>query len=258
MRLALTRAVSPAIGDCELTHLPRVAIDYDLACAQHRAYELLLADLGCELLVLPVEPDLPDSVFVEDTALVLDEIAVILRPGAASRQPETPSVAYALADYRELAVLGGPGTLEGGDVLRLGTAVFVGCSGRSNETGIRQLTSVLAPAGYSVVPVPVGACLHLKSAVTQVGPDTLLINRQLVDPAHFGSVRFVDVDPGEPRAANALLLDDTVVYPASHPRTLERLLAEGLDVRTVDVSELEKAEGAVTCCSVIFDVEGAA
>jgi dimethylargininase len=258
VRLALTRAVSPAIGDCELTHLPRAAIDYDLACAQHRAYELLLADLGCELLVLPVEPGLPDSVFVEDTALVLDEIAVILRPGAASRQPETPSVAYALADFRELAVLGGPGTLEGGDILRLGTSVFVGCSGRSNETGIRQLTSVLAPSGYRVVPVPVGACLHLKSAVTQVGPDTLLINRQLVDPAHFGSVRFVDVDPGEPQAANALLVEDTVVYPASHPRTLERLLAEGLDVRTVDVSELEKAEGAVTCCSVIFEVEGAA
>jgi dimethylargininase len=258
VRFALTRAVSPAIGACELTFLSRAAINYDLARAQHRAYELLLAELGCQLLVLPVEPELPDSVFVEDTALVLDEIAVILRPGAASRQPETPSVAHVLAEFRELAVIGGPGTLDGGDILRLGTSVFVGCSGRSNETGIRQLTSVLAPFGYRVVPAPVSACLHLKSAVTQLGSDTLLINRQLVDPAHFGAVRFVDVDPGEPQAANALLVDDTVVYPASHPRTLERLLAEGLNVRTVDVSELEKAEGAVTCCSVLFEAEGAA
>jgi dimethylargininase len=258
VRFALTRAVSPAIGDCELTHLPRAEISYERACAQHRAYQLLLADLDCELIVLPVEPDLPDSVFVEDTALVLDEIAVILRPGAASRQPETPSIACALADYRELAVLGGPGTLDGGDILRLGTSVFVGRSGRSNETGIRQLTSVLAPLGYRVVQVPVSACLHLKSAVTQVGPDTLLIDRWCVDPAHFGAVRFVEVDPGEPLAANALLVDDTVVYPASHPRTLERLVAQGLTVRTVDVSELEKAEGAVTCCSILFEAEGAA
>ena len=258
MRFALTRAVSPAIGDCELTFLPRADISYELVCAQHRAYELLLADLGCEILVLPVEPDLPDSVFVEDTALVLDEIAVILRPGAASRQPETPSVAHVLAGYRELAVIGGPGTLDGGDILRLGTSIFVGRSGRSNETGIRQLTSVLAPLGYRVVRVPLSACLHLKSAVTQVGPDTLLIDRRCVDPAHFGAVRFVDVDPSEPQAANALLVDDTVVYSASHPRTLERLVAQGLTVRTVDVSELEKAEGAVTCCSVLFQAEGAA
>lgn len=258
MRFALTRAVSPAIGDCELTYLPRADISYERARAQHRAYEILLADLGCQLLVLPVEPELPDSVFVEDTALVLDEIAVILRPGAASRQPETPSVAHVLAGYRELAVIGGPGTLDGGDILRLGTSIFVGRSGRSNETGFGQLTSALAPFGYRVVPVPVSACLHLKSAVTQVGPDTLLINRQRVDPAHFGAVQFVDVDPSEPRAANALLVDDTVVYSASHPRTLERLVAQGLTVRTVDVSELEKAEGAVTCCSVLFQAEGAA
>lgn len=258
MPVALTRAVSPAIGRAELTHLPRVAIDYARACAQHGAYERALAELGCEILALPAEPDLPDSVFVEDVALVLDDIAVILRPGAASRQAETPSVAKVLADYRELALIGGPGTLDGGDVLRVGTSVYVGCSERSNHTGIGQLASALVPFGLRVIPVSVSGCLHLKSAVSQVAPDTLLLNRRWVDPVQFGGMRVLDVDAGEPHAANALLLGETLIYPASHPRTRERLDTLGIDVRTVDVSELQKAEGAVTCCSIIFEAAGRA
>lgn len=258
MPAALTRAVSPAIGRGELTHLPRVEIDYARACAQHGAYERALAELGCDILALPAEPDLPDSVFVEDVALVLDDVAVILRPGAASRQAETPSVAKVLADYRELVLIGDPGTLDGGDVLRVGTSVYVGCSERSNHAGIGQLASALVPFGLRVIPVSVSGCLHLKSAVTQVAPDTLLLNRLWVDPAQFGGMRVLDVDAGEPHAANALRLGETVIYPASHPRTRERLDRLGIAVRTVDVSELQKAEGAVTCCSIIFEAAGRA
>ncbi|MGD0484225.1 MAG: dimethylargininase [Gemmatimonadales bacterium] len=255
MLVALTREVSPAIGRCELTHLPRVPIDAAVAAVQHRAYRSALADLGCEVVVLPAEAGFPDSVFIEDTAVVVDEVAVVLRPGAASRQGETPAVATALAEYREIAMIGAPGSVDGGDVLRIGRTLYVGCAeaGRSNATGIAQLEAALAPFDYRVQAVPVRGCLHLKSAVTQVATATLLINREWVDAGAFAHVAYVDVHPGEPRAANALLVGGAVIYPASHPRTAERLAKRGIVVRTVDVSELEKAEGAVTCCSVIFE-----
>ena len=255
MRIALTREVSPAIGRCELTYLPRVRIDAAVAAAQHGAYRVALAALGCDVVVLAADADAPDAVFVEDTAVVVDEVAVVLRPGAASRQGETPAVAAALAAYRDIAMIGAPGTVDGGDVLRLGRTVYVGCvgAGRTNSAGVAQLESALAPFGYRVQPVPMRGCLHLKSAVTQVGAETLLVNRRWVDAGAFAGTEFVDVHPDEPHAANALLVGGTVLYPASHPRTAERLAARGIILRTVDVSELEKAEGAVTCCSVIFE-----
>ncbi len=233
--------------------MARDAINLELARAQHRAYEQALAELGCEVVSLPSEPDLPDSVFVEDTALVLDEIAVILRPGAEARQPETPSVAKALAEYRELAVVGAPGTIDGGDVLRIGRTVYVGSSRRTNASGIVQLGTALQPLGYRVEPVAVEGCLHLKSAVSQVGPRTLLVNPRWVDAGAFEGLVRIEVSPGEPLAANALLIGESVVYPASYTRTLARLEEQGLAVRPVDVSELQKAEGGVTCCSLIFE-----
>ena len=255
MLIALTREVSPDIGRCELTYLPREPIAAAVAAAQHRDYRSALADLGCEVVALPAEPGFPDSVFVEDTAVVVEEVAVILRPGVASRQGETPAVAAALAAYREIAMIGAPGTVDGGDVLRIGRTLYVGWAdgGRSNATGVAQLEAALAPFEYRVQAVPVRGCLHLKSAVTLVAGDTLLVNREWVDAGAFAGVGFVDVDPGEPRAANALLVGGTVLYPASHPRTAARLVKRGVVVRTVDVSELEKAEGAVTCCSVLFE-----
>jgi len=253
--VALTREVSPALGRCELTYLPRVPIDVTLAAAQHRAYQEALAALGCRVVVLPADAGLPDAVFVEDTALVVDEVAVVLRPGAPSRQGETPAVAAALAGYREIAMIGASGTVDGGDVLRVGRTVYVGHAdgGRTNGAGFRQLEAALAPFGYRVQAVAVRECLHLKSAVTQVGEETLLINRRWVDGAAFGGMELVDVHPEEPHAANALRVGEGLVYPASHPRTAERLAARGIAPRMVDVSELEKAEGAVTCCSVIFE-----
>jgi dimethylargininase len=249
---ALIRQLSPAMARCELTHLARSPIDVELARQQHRHYVDVLASLGCRIVELVAEPGLPDSVFVEDTAVVLDEIAVITRPGAESRRPETLSVAAALRRYRPCVPVKGPGTLDGGDVLRVGRRLFVGQSSRSNADGIRQLADAVAPHGYEVVPVAVRGCLHLKSAVTQVGPDTLLINDDWVDRAAWPGMRFIPVAPEEPHAANAACIGDTVVHAASGHRTRARLEAAGLRVLPVDVSEMEKAEGAVTCCSVIF------
>jgi dimethylargininase len=253
VRIALTRAVSPEFDRCELTHLERQPIDLELARDQHRRYEECLIRLGCELLRLPPEPDLPDSVFVEDTAIVLDEVAVITRPGAASRRAEIAAVAEVLATHRELFWIEAPATLDGGDVLRFGRTLWVGLSGRSSEAGIATLQTYLARFGYRVEAAPLTGCLHLKSAVTLVGPETLLVNPRWVDPLVFGPFDRIEVDPEEPHAANALLVGDVVVYPSSHRRTRERLERRGLRVAAVDVTEIAKAEGGVTCCSLIFE-----
>lgn len=252
MWIAITREISPRIAECELTHLARAPIDLQRAQAQHRQYEQLLAELGCRLVRLPAKPDLPDSVFVEDAAVVLDELAVITRPGAASRRAETASVADALKPYRKLFHIEPPGTLDGGDVLRVGKTLYVGRSERSNREGIEQLRRVIARFGYAVIPVEIHGCLHLKSAVTRVAENTLLINRAWVDAAAFQHLRLIDVAPTEPFAANALLIGNTVVYPEAFPETRELLEKQGLRIRTVDASELAKAEGGVTCCSLIF------
>jgi dimethylargininase len=195
---------------------------------------------------------MPDAVFVEDAAIVLDELAIITRPGVESRRAETASVARTLREYRPLASIEPPGTLEGGDALWVGRTLYVGLSGRSNDSGIRQLRALISPCGYRVEPVEVRSCLHLKSGVTQVAPDTLLINPEWVDKGHFGDVSVVEVDPEEPHGGNALLIGTTVIYPGSFPRTRKRLENRGIAVMTVDVSELQKAEGAVTCSSLVF------
>ncbi len=252
MNLAITRKISPVFAECELTHLPRTPIDVPLAETQHQAYEGALRALGCQVYSLPPEDSLPDSVFVEDAALVFDEIAVITRPGAASRQPETDSIARALEPHRPLAFIESPGTLDGGDVLRIGRTVFVGRSSRSNPAALDQLRAVLGPFGYSLVPVPVERCLHLKSAISQVAENVLLINPDWISPGPFQPLELIPVDPSEPAAANALLINGKVIYPAAYPRTLERLSSKKIDVRPVEVSEILKAEGGVTCCSLVF------
>jgi dimethylargininase len=243
---------------CELTHLPRVPIDLPLAEAQHRAYERALASLGCEVIALPVSADLPDSVFVEDVAVVLDEIAIVTRPGAASRRAERPSIAEALVPFRHVTAIAEPGTIDGGDVLRIGRRIFVGQSGRSNDAAIEQLRAVAWPYGYTVTGVPVGGCLHLKSAITLIGPATVLVNPAWVDVRAFGAAHVIEIDPAEPYAANGLLVGSTVIYPASFPATRARLEAAGVGVCALDVSELQKAEGAVTCCSLVFRIDASA
>jgi dimethylargininase len=196
---------------------------------------------------------LPDSVFVEDIAIVLNEMAIIARPGAETRRDETRSVSEVLGEYRTIFKIVSPGTLDGGDVLQVGRRLYVGVTERSNESGVKQLIDLVSPYEYEVVRVQVDGCLHLKSAVTHVGDEILLINRSWVDAKSFMGKDFIDVDPGEPYAANALLVGGELVYPAIFPETRRRLEDRGYSVRDVDVSELQKAEGAVTCCSLIFE-----
>jgi dimethylargininase len=252
MLLAITRGVSPSLQSCQLTHLQRVPIDLETARHQHRQYEATLASLGIQVHALPAEADLPDSVFVEDTAVVVDECAVIARPGAESRRAETLAIAQALAPYRRLFQVEPPGTLDGGDVLCAGKQVYVGLSTRTNQAAVEQLRAFLAPYLFTVTAVEFAGCLHLKSAVSRVGAATLLINPARVDRDSFRGWEFIEVDPSEPNAANALLVGDKVLYQPTYPRTLKRLEQAGLRVVLVNLSELGKAEGALTCCSLIF------
>ena len=252
--LAIVRPVSDAMQHCELTHLDRSPIDVTLARRQHADYVAMLASLGCDVHELPAAQDLPDAVFVEDTAVVLDEVAVLTRPGAATRRPEVAAMATALGCWRACVSIEAPGTLDGGDVLRVDHTLYVGRTPRSNAEGIAQLAAAVAPHGYRVEAVPVRGCLHLKSAVTRVAADMLLLNPEWVDPAHWPGLRRIDVDALEPQAANALEVCGRVLMPASFPRTRERLVTAGLDVVPVDASEVQKAEGGVTCCSVILRV----
>ena len=204
--IAITRAVSPTFDRCELTHLAREPIDVARATEQHRAYERLLARLGAEIVTAPPAPDAPDAVFVEDTALVLDEIAIVTRPGAPSRRAETAGIAATLAAYRPVRRMEAPATLDGGDVLRLGRTLCIGRSGRTNDDGIAALASMAAPFGYTVVPVEFSGCLHLKSAVTALDDERLLLNPAWVSPASLPAREVVCVDEREPHAANALRL----------------------------------------------------
>lgn len=255
MRIAVTREVSARLARCELTHLERVAIDVGRARAQHDRYEQALRDAGCRVQRLPTTDDLPDSVFVEDQAIVVDEVAVITRPGAESRRAEGPAIVEALKPHRRLVFLTAPATLDGGDVLVAGKDVFVGRSSRTNDAGIVQLRDALAPHGYRVTALTVTGCLHLKSAITAPTDDTFLVNPAWLTEPPPGR-RILPVDPREPHAANVLRIGDQLIVPASFPATVERLVQLGCKVNAVDVGELQKAEGAVTCCSLIFSTGG--
>lgn len=250
--VAVTRPVSPSIERCELTHLERVPIDPERAAAQHRAYEAALEAAGCRLVRLPAVPELPDAVFVEDTAVVTADMAVIARPGAASRRPEVHAVAALLETYRPLIRITPPATLDGGDVLQVGRDVLVGRSGRTNAEGVAQLRAALEPLGHTVRSVAFAGCLHLKTAMTALGEDVLLVNPERVAAGELEGFHLLEVDPDEPFAANALAVGDAVLVAAGAPVTARRIGAQGMDVVEVDLSELRKAEGGLTCCSILI------
>lgn len=258
MLVALTREVSSSLADCQLTFRQRESINVGLARIQHARYEEALALAGCRIRRLKPLPDQPDAVFVEDTAIVLHEAAVIARPGAVSRRLETPSVANVLESYRPVRFIDPPATLEGGDVLRMGRTLFVGLSSRTNEDGARQLAQILIPHGYVVRTLTVSKCLHLKSAVTAVDENTVLLNPDWIDPAVFDGLNVIEVDPDEPQAANVLGIGDVLIYPAELPGTQLRLKAHGCRLLPVEMSELSKAEGTVTCGSIILEVQRSA
>jgi len=249
---AITRGVSATFANCELTHRERVPIDIPRATAQHIDYEHALESLGCQVDRIDAAPDLPDCVFVEDAAVVLDEVAILMRPGAESRRGEVQGVARALLPHRPILSLEAPATMDGGDVMVVDRAIFVGASSRTNLAGIEQLRQMVAPLGYALHPVSVSGCLHLKSAVTALDEATLLINPSWTRADQFRGFAFIEVDEAEPAAANIVRAGTHLIYSAGFPRTLAKLQARGYDVTAVDVSEIAKAEGAVTCCSLIF------
>lgn len=252
--IAYTRPVPPSIARCELTHLAREPIDVARARVQHELYEDALRESGATVVRLPELGDCPDSVFVEDTAIILDDAAVITVPGAASRRAEVQTVREALSAKRQLLAIEPPSTLDGGDVLVLGRQVLVGLTPRSTLSAMQQLRVLLAPLGYEVRGVPVHGCLHLKSAVTQADRGTLVVNPSWVDPGHLpGGFDVIPVDAREPGAGNVLWLGATTIVAQEFPRTNARLTA-ALDAEVVPVpaSELAKAEGGVTCCSLIL------
>jgi dimethylargininase len=249
---AITREVSSSINDCQLSFHARQPIDVAKAISQHKGYQDCLAELGARIVSLPPEPDLPDAIFVEDPAIVVDEVAVISNMGAPSRRPEARSLTQALAPYRPLKFLAEPATLDGGDVLRVGRSIFVGLSRRTNREAVDQLSDMLRAYDYRVHPVEVSGCLHLKSACSYIGSETVLLNRAWIDAAPLREFELLDVPMDEPAAANVLLLNDVAIMPSSFPKTRGLLEERGFRVRAIDVSELQKAEAGVTCCSSIF------
>ena len=255
MLTAITRRVGARINHCELAYLKRRVIDVDKAAAQHARYEDCLRALGARVVSLAPEPDLPDAVFVEDPAVVLDEVAVIARMGAASRRPEAESLAAVLAPFRPLLRMEEPATLEGGDVVRVGATLFVGVSERTNQEGVRQLKALVEPWGYAVRAIEVRGCMHLKTGCCYLGEGAVLANRAWVDVAALGGLRVIDVSPEEPWAADVLLLGKTVIMPDSLPATRRLLEGQGWKVEAVDVSELMKAEAGVTCMSILFQAD---
>ncbi|HXE64715.1 MAG TPA: arginine deiminase family protein [Bryobacteraceae bacterium] len=253
MLIAITREVSASLAQCELTWLDRQAIDIEKARAEHRAYEECLRDLGARVISLPALDEYPDAVFVEDPAIVLDEVAVIATMGAASRRGERESLAEAVGHYRQVIRMRDPARLEGGDVMRVGRQLYAGLSGRTDAGGVAQLGELLAPYRYRVHGVELRGCLHLKSACCALRDDTVLLNREWVDTSLFGGYRLIDVAASEPGAANALAIGNTVVMPDAYPATAEILQREGFTVRALDMTELMKAESGVTCSSLLFD-----
>jgi len=250
--IAVTRAVSPTFAQCELTHRAREPIDVARAESEHAAYEDALRTLGATVVRAAPMPDHPDAVFVEDTAIVLGEVALVTRPGALSRRGETTSVAELLGRYRTLASITPPATLDGGDVLVVGRTLYVGLSSRTDHAALDQLDRTLRPRDYRVVPVEVTGCLHLKSAVTAVADGLLLVNPRWVAAGAFAPTTLLPVDETEPDAANALRIGDAALFPDHHPRTARRLEEAGVRVVPVPCGEVAKAEGGVTCCSLVF------
>lgn len=250
---AITRAISSAMQNCELTHLQRQPLDLNIAREQHAAYNDALRALNVTVIELDEQAELADSVFVEDTALVFDELAIITRPGATSRQAETESIAIALAPYKKLLFIEAPGMLDGGDVLLIDRHVYVGLSSRSNEHAVKQLSDHLMAHGYRVTGLHLGECLHLKTAVTALDNKTVLLNPDWIDRALFSEYNIVEVDADEAFAANVVRIGDALLYASTFPKTQKLIETMGYPVTCVNMSELAKAEGAVSCCSLIFN-----
>jgi dimethylargininase len=245
---ALVRPTSRRLAEGQLTHIDRVSVDVDLAERQWAEYCLALDNWGFQTVPVAGDDALPDSVFVEDAVVVFEDLAVLTSPGAESRRAETDAVGDTLRGLGiEVATIDLPGTLDGGDVLKIDRTVYVGQGGRTNGDGIRQLRALLTPRGYRVVGVPVTKVLHLKSGVTALPDGTVVGHPDDVDhPEVFE--RFLPMP--EHGAAVVVLDAGTVLMAASVPASIALIERLGYRVITVDISEFEKLEGCVTCLSV--------
>ena len=249
-RVALVRRPSRRMAEGIVTYGERAPVDAGLAAKQHAAYVGAIAGAGWTIREVPTADALPDSAFVEDTVVVCDELAVLTRPGAAERCAELAGTEETLRVLGlEIARIEEPGTLDGGDILQVGTTLYAGRGGRTNSEGIRQLRRLVAPRGWTVVPVPLHGVLHLKSAVTAL-PDRTIIaaDESLLDSSPFPTLRSV---PEKAGAHVVLLGGGTLLMAASAPRSAELFDDWGFDVIAVDISEFEKMEGCVTCLSVL-------
>lgn len=252
MKMAITRPTGPELRDCQLTEIHRVPIDIERAVDQHNDYLKVLRSLGVTVVELPRLPENPDAVFVEDIALVLPEVAVLMRPGAETRQGEILSMAAVLADYRECREIQAPATLDGGDVIVFGKTVFVGESTRSNPAGAAVLADLLSPFGYTVESIPVHGVLHLKSAATVIDDKTLIVNSRFVDLTGVDA-KLLEAHPYEPEGANVVRVGGTLLMNASAPRTMAMVAPHVDNIVGLNVDEFSKAEGAISCKGVIFE-----
>lgn len=253
---AIVRRPCPEIAQCALTYIERSPIHFETLKEQHRHYCETLKKLGLSVKVLPEDSSHPDSVFVEDPAVIFDEMAFLNRLGVPSRQGETLSLREHLSPYRSTHQITPPGTLEGGDVLQVDRKVFVGISKRTNLEAIEQIQIQLKSYDYEVIPLELKECLHLKTACTYIGQQTFILNPQWVRKDFFCSAfpqyKALTVHPSEPFAANTIKVGHTLITSASAPQTNQSLIAKGFSIQTLDISEVEKAEGGLTCLSLIF------
>lgn len=249
---AITRGVSPNIGACELTYCSREAIDYEKAVSQLEDYCTLLRKWKVELVAMPNSGTYPDCCFVQDTAVVLDEICVIANMGAPTRSGEVAEVEKLLAPFRRIRRIFPPATLDGGDVVQVGKRLFVGLSSRTNGRGIATLSEIVESFGYTVVPVEVNGGLHLTTGCGIVNDETVLLNPRWLEASVFKDLRQLHVPEEEPWAANTIRVSDAVCLEAGAPRTLELIQPYAGTIDTLDISEFRKAEGSLSCLSLIF------
>jgi len=226
--------------------------DLETMLAQHAGYETLLRKLGVQVTALPPLPGFPDAYFVEDVAIVLADIAIVTRPGAVSRRGEPEHLQATLNGHRKLFHIEPPGTLDGGDVLLAGRSAYIGISQRTNAAGAEQLASIVRRFGYRCTPMEVGAGLHLKSSVSQVADDALLMTEQFAAHPTFSNYRKIVVPNEEAYAANVLWVNGRVIIPAGFPNVAERLETAGLQISELNVSEARKMDGGLTCMSLRF------
>lgn len=250
--IALTRRPAFSFVNCQVEYIPRQEIDLHLAFRQHEAYCHALRQLGVAVEVLPPEETFPDSVFIEDNAVILDELAVVTSMGTLFRRGEPELLSPVLDRHRRLTTIAPPATIEGGDVLRMGRTLYVGVSTRTNREGVEALRAVVEPLGYEVTPVGIRASLHLKTACTSLDDETLLVNPDWIDSDALGSLRLLHVPAEEPFGANILRLPGGVLVQTSSPLTRDMIESQGFATTCVEVGEFAKADAGLTCLSLLI------